>query len=94
MLCQSKVIKAEYLRRGRPLKKTHWQPQDICRFMRVFLRDKHKDEDLGSHAKMFTDPPAGGDGKSPMPEFVLEAEAHDLPRVPCLTQPIHHCPSL
>lgn len=86
LFATSEVVKAEYLRRGRPLKKTNWQPDDICRFMRVFLRDKHREEDLGSHAKMFSDPPQGGAGKSPMPQFVLDAEEAEKRAAPWLTQ--------
>ena len=76
------MLKAEYLRRGRPLKKTNWTPDDIFRFMRVFLRGKHREEDLGSHAKMFADPLPGGAAKSPMPQFVLDAEAQERASVP------------
>lgn len=37
-------------------------------------------DDLGAHAKFFDDAPS--DGKSPMPSFVLEAEAEEASEVP------------
>ena len=73
------MVKAEYLRRGRPLRKTKWTIDEVKRFMAVHTSNCNQD-DLGAHAKFFDDAPS--DGKSPMPSFVLEAEAEEASEVP------------
>ena len=72
----------EYMRRGRPLKKTGWTPELVCRFMRVFLKGKNRDDDLGAWGKMFPDTPSG---PCPLPDYVLEAEEEEKRNVSWMT---------
>ena len=74
------MVKAEYLRRGRPLRKTKWTIDEVKRFMAVHTPNCPNQDDLGAHAKFFEDAPP--DGKSPMPTFVVEAEMAAASQVP------------
>lgn len=68
----TKTVKMEYLRRGRPLRKTGWGIREVSRYMRFFLHGKGRHEDIGTFAKFFSD--IGDDGMSPFPEEMMEWE--------------------
>ena len=62
----------EYERRGCPLRKTAWGIQNVCRFMKVYLQDKERGQDLGAYGYFFSrgttmEP-------SPMPEFIARMD--------------------
>ena len=67
----TQVVRAEYMRRGRPLRVTEWPVSEVVRFMKYHLMKKLRGDDLGAHAKMFEK----AEGPSPMPEHILKLEA-------------------
>jgi len=62
----------EYLRRGRPLRKTGWSIKEVSRYMRFYVHGKSRHEDIGVFAKFFMEQPDGG--MAPFPEEMIAWE--------------------
>lgn len=62
----------EYLRRGRPLRKTGWSIKEVSRYMRFHVHGKSRHEDIGVFAKFFVEQPDGG--LAPFPEEMIAWE--------------------